>query len=78
MIVTEITSEEHKRTYEVLSQKYEAEFSAITGKAPDSQGLYEITAINEEYRGFLVLSANEPVGFMVIHQIGTYRDVSEF
>ncbi|WP_320173117.1 hypothetical protein [Maridesulfovibrio sp.] len=62
-----------------LMQNYEAEFSAITGKHPDRQGLYELdVTISEEHPGYLLYEGDNPIGFAVLGKHSEINDVAEF
>ena len=76
----EITKvEEHNEfIYSRLSQNYEAEFSRLTGKEPNSEGLYEYTICDSTHEGFLLWNEGKPIGFIIVN-IGLSRfDVAEF
>jgi len=65
--------------YANLSQHYEAEFSSLTGKVPGSDGLYEITPLDESHEGYLARQSDAtPVGFVVVNVGQEYSDIAEF
>ena len=77
--ITEVSAG-NKSIYYNLAQAYEAEFSSITQKNPDLQGLYPLdTRIEEDVRGFLIHSAEHTFGFAAaeVLQNGD-RDLREF
>lgn len=62
-----------------LMQAYEAEFSAITQKVPDSEGVFELdTVLDEFHDGYLLYVDDSPVGFAIKGVEGRRHDVSEF
>jgi predicted acetyltransferase len=63
-----------------LAQGYEAEFSAITGKKPGAQGVFELdTKIGDDIRGFVLSVAGVPAGLIAVRSKddGSY-EVAEF
>lgn len=62
-----------------LSQAYEAEFSAITKKVPDSKGYFSYDSSPYEPNiGYLLLQNNVPIGFCIIQIRKEINDVCEF
>jgi len=62
-----------------LSQHYEADFSSLTGKRPNSRGLYDVTPIHPTHPGYLwVLSDSTPAGFLVVDTGKERLDIAEF
>lgn len=63
-----------------LMQGYEAEFSAITQKTPQPDGLFALdTPLDDEHEAFLYLETNDtPIGFCIIGKVENRHDVSEF
>jgi len=63
-----------------LAQGYEAEFSAITGKEPDAQGVFELdTKIGDDVRGFVLSVAGVPAGLIAVRlKDGGSYEVAEF
>jgi hypothetical protein len=63
-----------------LAQAYEGEFSSLTHKIPNKDGLFEIDVIPYEtpYVGFLLFYKDAPVGFNVIEVNDEFTDVMEF
>lgn len=63
-----------------LCQAYEAEFSAITGKVPDADGLFALdTALGGPVRGYLLLVDGAPAGFAAVRvAAGEGCEVCEF
>ena len=69
---------ENMHVYVHLTQGYEAEFSGLTRKTPDENGLFKVqTHIDDNHTGYLLFNGKIPIGFMVI-QTGAVHDVSEF
>lgn len=65
--------------FQRLAQNYEAEFSAITRKHPDSDGLYALDFSPEDgYTGFMLYMENRPAGFAVVGVNSGRNDVAEF
>jgi predicted acetyltransferase len=63
-----------------LAQAYEAEFSAITGKEPNAQGVFELdTKMGDDVRGFVLSVAGVPAGLIAVRSKndGSY-EVAEF
>jgi predicted acetyltransferase len=63
-----------------LAQGYEAEFSAITGKRPDAQGIFPLdTRIGNDVRGFVLSVGGVPAGLIAVRtkDDGSY-EVAEF
>jgi len=63
-----------------LAQGCEAEFSAITGKKPGAQGVFELdTKIGDDVRGFVLSVAGVPAGLIAVRRKddGSY-EVAEF
>lgn len=66
MEVREVTAG-NAQVYLNLCQAYEAEFSALTGKLPDQDGLFALdTVLGGEVKGFLLVAHGGPVGFAAI------------
>jgi predicted acetyltransferase len=64
--ITPVT-ETNSPVYHNLIQCYEAEFSPITGKKPDSSGLFELdTHLGNDTLGFLLQIDNTPAGIAAI------------
>lgn len=62
-----------------LGQAYEAEFSTLTGKNPNKNGLFELDAIpNDAYVGYLLYQEQIPIGFCVANVISNPKDIAEF
>ncbi|MBK9576189.1 MAG: GNAT family N-acetyltransferase [Fibrobacterota bacterium] len=60
-------------------QAYEFEFSAITGKVPDSQGRMDLdTELSEHTSGWILWDQGAPVGLAAIKDHGDHREVAEF
>ncbi len=66
--------------YRNLCQAYEAEFSTITGKLPDADGLFPLdTYLGGPVQGFLLFVGGSPVGFAAIRvEQGEGAEVCEF
>jgi len=72
-------SEKNMLAFENLSQHYEAEFSSLTRKEPDSSGRYAITSAKKVDWGYLCFDATDiPVGFLLCKIYGEIFDVAEF
>jgi predicted acetyltransferase len=71
---------ENLAVYHQLAQAYEAEFSAITGKKPDTQGIFTLdTRIGDDVRGFLLSVGGLPAGLIAVRIKGEEAyEVSEF
>lgn len=62
---------ESLRTYLNLCQAYEGEFSAITGKLPDADGLFALdTELGGDITGYLLYWEGRPAGFAAIRTGG--------
>ena len=63
-----------------LMQVYEAEFSSITKKKPDANGLFPLdTELGENTSAFLAFEDDIPIGFITIFEdIGQSYEVCEF
>ncbi len=62
-----------------LNQAYEAEFSSLTNKKPNIDGIFlPDTLPVKPYSGFLIFKRNTPVGFAIINLSDKVYDVSEF
>lgn len=70
----------NRSIFEVFSQDYEAEFSALTQKEPDAEGRFALDASWEApNQGFYFLSQEKPTGFAIWNQIADGRsDIAEF
>lgn len=65
--------------FDVLVQDYEAEFSAITGKEPRSNGYFPLEADwTEPYEGFYLFTEEKPAGFAIKGTIEGRSDIAEF
>lgn len=64
--------------YRNLSQNYEAEFSPLTGKLPNSKGLYEITELDKTHEGYIYYDCDRPIGFVVVDTGREIFDIAEF
>lgn len=66
MKITPVT-DTNSPIYHNLIQCYEAEFSAITGKKPNSSGLFELdTHLGDDTLGFLLIIDDTPSGIAAI------------
>ncbi len=62
-----------------LLQAYEAEFSTITNKDPDGNGLYPLdTPLDGEHEAYLVYIGNQLCGFAIKGTELSCHDISEF
>lgn len=67
MRIIPVKQEESVAIYSRLLQCYEAEFSSITKKKPDSQGIFPLdTELGGDIEGFLVYEEGHPAGFVAI------------
>ena len=67
------------KTFFNLAQNYEAEFSRITEKCPNEDGLYQLdTEIDEFHKGYLLYENNIPIGFAVVGMHSSRNDIAEF
>jgi predicted acetyltransferase len=73
-------TEANRHVYLNLLQCYEAEFSAITLKKPDADGLFELdTQLGEEIKGLLLMVDGRPAAIAAIALKGSARyEVCEF
>lgn len=66
MKITQVT-EENLSVYLQLAQCYEAEFSKITKKRPNKNGIFELdTEIGDNVKGFLLYIEESPAGFIAV------------
>ena len=79
MNITEV-SEQNLSTYLNLAQCYEAEFSVLTKKKPDQNGLFALdTEIAPPTRGYILYVDNVPAGIAAIGATGdTTYEIYEF
>lgn len=75
--ITRIT-EENEHIYQALAQNYEAEFSSLTGKKPNSNGLYEYTKCDSTHEGYLFWNEDIPIGFALVNIGLPLFDIAEF
>lgn len=62
-----LVTQTNSHIYHNLVQCYEAEFSPITGKKPNTSGLFELdTHLGDETLGFLLIINNSPAGIAAI------------
>ena len=62
-----------------LAQAYEAEFSAITKKKPNNDGVFVLDAMPQApFLGYILYHAEIPIGFSVINVKSTPKDIAEF
>lgn len=62
-----------------LSQAYEAEFSNLTNKKPNKNGIFLADTLPvKPYLGFIIFMDTIPVGFAIINLSEIIYDVSEF
>ena len=75
-----LVNEKNWPLYLQLVQYYEAEFSAITQKKPNAQGLFELDVQpGPEVNGYLLLIDGLPAGLAAIKTIQTHQyEVCEF
>lgn len=80
MFVAKIKTTQDQEILTNLLQAYEAEFSAITNKFPNRQGLFlPDTQVDQDHDGYLVFNQEQlPLGFCIKGMVGPVHDVSEF
>lgn len=80
MNIVRIETAEQKEILAHLTQAYEAEFSKITGKIPEANGIFKPdTQIDEHHEGYLLFDNNHrPIGFCIKGTVGAIHDISEF
>lgn len=62
-----------------LAQAYEAEFSTITKKSPNADGLYPLdTSWDEEHPSYLLYDETTPIGFCMKTTMDGRHDMAEF
>ena len=62
-----------------LAQAYEAEFSAITKKKPNNDGVFELDVMpHSPHVGYILYQAEIPMGFCVINATSDPKDIAEF
>lgn len=62
-----------------LAQAYEAEFSKITLKMPDSSGIFYLDTLPEApHVGYLFYQKDIPIGFCIVDVESVIRDIAEF
>jgi len=62
-----------------LAQAYEAEFSSLTGKMPDKNGVFELDTIPDKYyKAYLFYYKESPIGFCIVNTKGEVKDIAEF
>lgn len=65
--------------YKNLTQAYEAEFSPLTHKEPNTEGVFEPDTLPfYPYTGYLLYHKTIPAGFCVVNVEGEINDVAEF
>jgi predicted acetyltransferase len=78
--IVKIENKKHFAVLGHLTQAYEAEFSKITQKLPNQDGVFEPdTLIDENHEGYLLFNDDQiPIGFCIKGTVGTCHDISEF
>lgn len=62
-----------------LTQAYEAEFSAITNKTPDANGIFKLDTMPDNgHIGYILYKEKTPIGFTVLKISKTLNDIAEF
>lgn len=62
-----------------LAQSYEAEFSSLTGKHPNEDGVFVLDTLPLfPHVGYLLYKDNIPIGFIVADVNSPVKDVAEF
>lgn len=72
---------ENSQIYLHLCQSYEGEFSALTAKKPNAQGLFELdTPLGGAVLGYLLYAQQAPIGLAAVkvHVAGALYEVCEF
>lgn len=70
---------ENSDIFRNLAQAYEAEFSNLTHKLPNSLGLFEIDVFPESsHVGYLLYYNDTPIGFCVANVKSEIKDIAEF
>ena len=78
MKIIEVTNE-NVHVLQNLAQAYEAEFSAMTRKTPDQDGIFRLdTPPDALHTGYLLFDNDLPVGFGIIGLVEGRNDVAEF
>ncbi len=79
MDIIPITSANH-HIFEVFTQDYEAEFSAVTRKEPNAEGRFALEADwKAPNQGFYAFTKGKPLGFVIRGQTDEGRsDIAEF
>ncbi len=78
VIIVEI-EQQHLMIFKNLAQAYEAEFSKLTHKMPDTNGLFNIdTFPSAPYVGYLLYYQQRPVGFCVANVETELKYMAEF
>ena len=67
------------RAYLNLAQAYEAEFSPLTKKLPNQQGIFALDTIpGDQFVGYLLFDEKTPIGFCVVDTKSEIHDIAEF
>jgi predicted acetyltransferase len=65
--------------YHHLAQAYEAEFSRLTGKVPDTRGLFPLdTIIGGSVIGYIDMLNDTPIGIAALEIHSDFNDLREF
>ena len=74
-----LVEEKNKHVLLNLLQAYEAEFSAITKKLPDQNGMFSLDSSWESPNfSYLLYLDNYPCGFAIVSKINQTNDIAEF
>jgi predicted acetyltransferase len=74
-----IINEENTNAYLNLAKSYEAEFSELTHKLPNENGVFEPDTLpTAPYTGYLLYRNNIPIGFCIVEINEEINDVAEF
>lgn len=77
-MITEITNDNYD-IYKNLVQAYEAEFSSLTKKRPDNNGIFHLdTIIGGNVRAYVLLENNSAIGFATIEIRESINEIKEF
>lgn len=70
---------ENAPIFDVFEQDYEAEFSAITKKEPDTEGRFAVEADwRSPNKGLYLFLGEKPAGFAIKSEINGRSDIAEF
>ena len=74
-----LIDQKNMQVYINLARSYEAEFSSLTHKVPNDEGIFEPDTIPlNPYVGYLLYKSKTPIGFCVAELSNEMYDVAEF